>query len=195
MGQGSSTTEKDISESHKSDDSPAEKAARVRKLITVDELKQLAESSDPAARFAQDLLANFSHWQNMPVGHDRDAYAKKQQVTALGMLGKAIKELEEPDALPSTPPAVTEPLTINSTPQSTPQSAPAPANLPDTTRPAVNPNIVETKAVFLETADLRALREEDLALGQKGRSCRTVSQGCSTIFAKFSNQARSRTLL
>ncbi|MBA3995131.1 MAG: hypothetical protein C0469_16555, partial [Cyanobacteria bacterium DS2.3.42] len=164
VGQGSSTTEKDISESRKGEDSTAEKAGRARKLISVDELKQLAASSDPVARFAQDLLTNFSHWQKLPVGAEKDAYARKQQVAAMGMLGRAIKELEQSDAVSSTPPAdVTEPVANNYSPHTV-----SPTSVADKTPPAVNPNIVETKAVFLETADLRALREEDLALGKKG---------------------------
>lgn len=111
-----------------------------RRIISIDELKALAEGSGSESRFAQDLLSNLLHWRQMPEGEDKDAYARKQQSAAMGMLGKTIAELEQ-QAL---------------------------QNGQKTEAPAVNANIVETKAVFLETADLRALREEDLASGKKG---------------------------
>lgn len=164
VGQGSNTTEKDINESGKSADTSTEKAGRARKLISVDELRELAESSDPVARFAQDLLTNFSHWQKMPAGPDRDAYAKKQQVAAKGMLGRSIKELEQADASSIPANYASTPATNEISPQPDSRTVDA----PDKTPPAINPSILETKAVFLETADLRALREEDLALGKKG---------------------------
>lgn len=150
VGQGSNTTEKDLRQSQGGQ--AADSSMLPRKLISIEELKELASNSGTEARFAQDLLANVGRWQSMPFGTDRDAYAKKQQVAAMGMLGRAIEELEPAETISSTVIDVQSPVV---------DVAANPA-------PAVNANIVETKAVFLETADLRALREEDLALGKKG---------------------------
>ncbi len=123
------------------------------KTITTDELKQLAQGSGTESRFAQDLLANIALWQQMAEGDEKDAYAKKQQNAAIGMLGKSIVELE------------TKPKQKSSSGQ---DLAPEEQRSQPVHSDAVKANIVETKAVFLETADLRALREEDLALGKKG---------------------------
>lgn len=174
----SDTTEKNLGTSKASASSPSSSSSssssHKRKLISIDELKQLAESGGTDARFAQDLLANVIQWQKMPEGEDKNVYAKKQQITAMGMLGRAILELEpQEDPLEQRQKHLQEQLqeSLQQQPTSKVQqhterkhqqeSAEKPSS-------AVNPNIVETKAVFLETADLRALREEDLALGRKG---------------------------
>jgi len=150
VGTGSYSNENDqTSESAK--DSIAQASPKPGRLISIDELKRLAGVSDPESRFAQDLLANIAHWQLMPEGEDKDAYARKQQSAAVGMLGKAIEELEPQGFQPGNQKAVTPGESTGAA-----QSA------------RVISNIVETKAVFLETADLRALREEDLASGKKG---------------------------
>ncbi|MCC7528007.1 MAG: hypothetical protein IT342_05755, partial [Candidatus Melainabacteria bacterium] len=150
VGQGSNTTEKGLSESKRGQE--ANSSQRPRKLISIEELKELAKSSHTEARFAQDLLANVGRWQNMPFGPDRDAYGRKQQIAAMGMFGRAIEELESAETI--SPTAIDVPSSV--------------VDVQTNAAPHVNPNIVETKAVFLETADLRALREEDLALGKRG---------------------------
>lgn len=162
----SDTTEKDLGTSKASNSS-----AKRRKLISIHDLKQLAESGGTDARFAQDLLANVVQWQKMPEGEDKDAYAKQQQITAMGMLGRAILELEPQEESQEQSQADQHQQQPQGKQQEKLPDKPA-DKLAETSaeKPssAVNPNIVETKAVFLETADLRALREEDLALGRKG---------------------------
>lgn len=151
VGTGSHSNENGRQTSTSSKDSTAQASPKAGRLISIDELKRLAGVSGPESRFAQDLLANIAHWQQMPEGEDKDAYARKQQSAAVGMFGKAIEELEPQGFQPGNQKAV-KPGESTGTAQSA----------------RVNSNIVETKAVFLETADLRALREEDLASGKKG---------------------------
>lgn len=129
------------------------------KSISLDELKELANSSNTEARFAKDLLSNIAVWQQMPEGPEKDEYARRQHVTALGVLGRSIKELESAVSSQSETKTTEE---FHSEVQNVLTEAGA------SNSSSVNANIVETKAVFLETADLRALREEDLAQGKKG---------------------------
>ncbi len=172
VGSGSNTTEKDLS-SRKNTGSGDASSQRSRKLISIEELKQLAESSGTESRFAQDLLTNVEQWRQMPEGQDKDAYAKKQQTAALGMLGRAIEDLE-PKEQPQQTGAATQEAVVGEAETAlavVPEAAgagAAPLNANQHAPQSVNRNIVETKAVYLETADLRALREEDLALGKKG---------------------------
>lgn len=129
--------------------------ASAPRVISISELEVLASGTDSDARFAQDLLTNVTNWRQMPAGPEKDEYARKQQTTARGMLGRTIRELDEKSVSENL--EKQNELLVNS-----------PAHSPQAQSNAVNSNIVETKAVFLETADLRALREEDLALGRKG---------------------------
>jgi hypothetical protein len=139
-------------------------ADKTPKSISLDELKELANSAGADARFAKDLLANITVWQQMPDGSQKDEYAKRQHMTAMGVLGCTIKELDS--ALRNQMESSSKEHVHGESQDSSAKSvAPGPAPVKSD---MVNSNIVETKAVFLETADLRALREEDLAQGKKG---------------------------
>ncbi|MBC8000561.1 MAG: hypothetical protein IAF58_21610 [Leptolyngbya sp.] len=127
------------------------------KTLSIAELKEIAGSGasiDGTSSSARDLLRNILRWQNMPDGPEKLNYAKTQQNVALGLFGKRIREL----------PANTQ-TTVNS-PQSAAKNS---SNAGKIKR--IEDTILESSPLAkfdFETADLRAIKDEDFQSGRKG---------------------------
>lgn len=127
------------------------------KTLSIAELKEIAGSGasiDGTSSSARDLLRNILRWQNMPDGPEKLNYGKTQQNVALGLFGKRIRELPANTQTNANPPK---------------SAAKNSSNAGKIKR--IDDTILESSPhskFDFETADLRALKDEDFQSGKKG---------------------------